>query len=312
MRFGSILSSFIHQRVNCKTIFMLSNLLAAVSICWLDLALDVFLWLCFILFLLGISVGLSKAIYYLELMSFKTRYNRSNLAATSRFMLNLSVGVSSSIAGYLVNNYFYLLTYLAAFFSIIAIILYSLVEEQTRPIDDNKKNKQQPIYGLIRNNRIAALMLMLGITFFISFIYGFYPSVYMLFIKQQGFNNILVGYLLLMHISMIMIIEMPLVAFLNRFKKSMVCLYGSLAITVGFGILFFSQAQIIIFISLTLWTMGEMVQFSIFYVWFMEKCSASSKARLSGVYFSIYSFCGLIYLLLCWIPLVIWMEKYLH
>lgn len=282
----SIISFFLFipliERSDKGKLFFMSLFLLAVSYLLISLSKNLWVFLIFAVFLVGVqTVRLSTFGIIIKDKSLKGETS-SNEGMIYTF-LNIGYVIGPLIAGYVlashgINKVFFLAS-IFIFFSLVVLKVFKVVDHSKlrKPHTDILKNF---ISFFKDKNRVRAYILGGGATTWWVLIYLFMP----LFIINSGFSNSLVGYFLFA-------IAIPLILFEYKFS-SMVGKYGFKRIfSIGFligGVLtavcFFFTNPLIIFSLLVLSAVGMAMLEPTTEAYFLETVSSRDASRFFGPY----------------------------
>ncbi|MEQ9411453.1 MAG: MFS transporter [Fuerstiella sp.] len=116
----------------------------------------------------------------------------------------------------------------------------------------------------------------------IVFMQGF--STLPMHLSRLGFSKQDVGLLLSTNGVLIVVLQIPLTQMLNRFHRVLVILTGELLIAVGFGLTTIATAWPLLFLTVVIWTVGEVVQAAFKQSMVADLAPVEMRGRYMGVF----------------------------
>ena len=108
-----------------------------------------------------------------------------------------------------------------------------------------------------------------------------------IYLSQLGFTREEIGLLLSVNGILIVVCQIPVTHFMNRFHRVMVIIIGEVAIAIGFGLTTFAETGPLFLTTIIVWTMGEVIQAA-----FKQSLVADmAPADMRGRYMGVFSLC---------------------
>ena len=105
-----------------------------------------------------------------------------------------------------------------------------------------------------------------------------------IYLSQLGFSKAQVGWLLSTNGILIVICQIPFTHFLNRFHRVLVILGGELLLAAGFGLTTFAETAPMFFLTIVIWTLGEVCQAAFKQSLVADLAPTSMRGRYMGVF----------------------------
>ena len=105
-----------------------------------------------------------------------------------------------------------------------------------------------------------------------------------IYMSQLGFSKEQVGWLLSTNGILIVLCQLPFTHFLNRFHRVLVILCGELLLAAGFGLTTFAETAPMFFLTIVIWTLGEVCQAAFKQSLVADLAPASMRGRYMGVF----------------------------
>jgi MFS family permease len=96
---------------------------------------------------------------------------------------------------------------------------------------------------------------------FTALVYSQSMSTLPLFLARKGFDAASYGRFIAVNGGMIVLLQLPLTAFLSRFDRGWVVILSSLVIGVGFALTAWAVSPVAFVATIVIWTIGELMQF---------------------------------------------------
>lgn len=264
---GSVLGSYIGGKLVDKIGFykvMISSLFLT-GIGFIGLQYITSFWgLCIgILILMSIADTFRPAIF-VSLKTYSKPENQTRSLALVRLAINLGMGVGPTLAGWIIWTQGYdLLFWIDGVTCIIAIIIFRfLVKERA----SKKAEKEETVTKKGKNvvYKDFSYWIFVLICFFMGMIFFQYLTTMPLYYKEIFFlNEFEIGLIMFINVAMIVVIEMPLINFLEKknIKNTKFILVASLLFTLSFFVLYQNFWIGILIINIVIITIGEMIGF---------------------------------------------------
>jgi predicted MFS family arabinose efflux permease len=289
--FGSILGSYTGGWLTDRYSYfriMVGALIAAGSILFLILLVKTFAAIAAVVFLYGFAADMFRPANSTAIAVYSTPENRTRSVSLVRLAVNLGFFVGPAIGGFIALHLGYKWLFIidsCSSFSA-ALMLYSYLPRHAPEAAHHDKavlaDSSTSAYRDRRYLFFIILVALWGTCFFQLF-----ASIPQYFNRVAHYNEDTIGLLLALNGILVVVIEMPLVAALEKKKKTFTyIIYGTLCIPVAFAILMFGGTLIAFAALYTLViTMAE-----IFAMPFMMNFVLSRPAReRQGQYSALYS-----------------------
>lgn len=108
-----------------------------------------------------------------------------------------------------------------------------------------------------------------------------------IYMSQLGFSREKVGWLLSTNGALIVVCQIPFTHWLNRYHRVLVILAGEVLLAIGFGLTTFAETAPMFFLTIVIWTLGEVVQAA-----FKQSLVADlAPTNMRGRYMGVFSLC---------------------
>lgn len=108
-----------------------------------------------------------------------------------------------------------------------------------------------------------------------------------IYMSQLGFTKEKVGWLLATNGALIVVCQIPFTHWLNRYHRILVILAGEILLAIGFGLTTFAETAPMFFLTIVIWTLGEVVQAA-----FKQSLVADlAPTNMRGRYMGVFSLC---------------------
>ena len=213
---------------------------------------------------------------------FTNAENRTRSFALNRLAINLGMTVGPAVGGFLALVSYHYLFWVDGFSSFAAALFLMFLPKASLHQDDEDKTQQKAAQSPYTDWIFMVAMffsLLMGIVCFQM------VSTYPLFLKEYcTFDEGDIGLLFTGNTILIILFEMVLIRYLERFNTLRVVAIGALFFCGGFGILAFHQATWFIILSLIIWTVGEMMVAPVLVAFVANRADADSMGKYMGVF----------------------------
>ena len=205
--------------------------------------------------------------------------------------INIGVALGPIIAGFLFNNYLSLLFILDAISSFIAIIIFYVYVEETRPQngsveEKNIKEKEESgnlIQVLLKRPKLTLFFI---INMFFSFAYSqvtfSLPMTMNEVFKANGPSDF--GYLMSINAATVIFLTVIIITITKRFKTLLNIIIAGIFYMIGFGMIGMIGNSFSLFIfSTILWSIGEVIAATNNGVFVANNSPKNFRARISAV-----------------------------
>ncbi|OYP36379.1 MDR family MFS transporter [Rhodopirellula sp. MGV] len=194
---------------------------------------------------------------------------RTHSFALMYISVNLGFAIAPPLGGILAGYSFKLLFWLDA----ITMCAYGLIiwfwiseapvrdrvseSEPTESIVVQRGNVRESI-GIIMNDATFLMFCMSTLLIELVFVQAF--STLPLYIRQVGFSNLEFGLLMSINGVLIVLLQLPLTHWFTRYNAMSIVTLGAVLISLGFGVTGLGGSFVLIGISISVWTLGEILQ----------------------------------------------------
>lgn len=204
--------------------------------------------------------------------------------------INVGVSVGPIVAGFLFNNYLSLLFILDALTSFIAVIIFYIYIDETRPkgkIEEEKNIKEREEHG----NLIQILLKRPSLTFFMIFSM-FYAFAYtqISFSAPMMLNEVFgiegtkkFGYLMSINAITVIFLTVTIISITQKFKILTNVIFAGIFYAIGFGMIgIIGNSFPLYIVSTILWTIGEIISSTNNGVYIANNSPKNFRARISA------------------------------
>jgi len=208
--------------------------------------------------------------------------NRARGYALLRLAINLGVSIGPAIGGFLALYDYTFIFWIEGLTSIAAgLFLHKLFNEPKKNKSPLDANTQSAIISPWRDTVFLQLILVLVI---LGVVFNQLFNTWPLFLKEvYSFTEDHIGMLIALNGLMIVIFEMPLVHWVENFKKVPIIALGSFLLCFGFGAVVFSGAGLFIVLTVMIWSVGEMMVFPLLTTFIANLAHDSNRGSYMGM-----------------------------
>ena len=205
--------------------------------------------------------------------------------------INIGVALGPIIAGFLFNNYLSLLFILDAVSSFIAIIIFYIYVEETRPqngtvTEKNIKEKEESgnlLQVLLKRPRLTLFFI---INMFFNFAYSqvsfSLPMTMNEVFKANGPSTF--GYLMSINAVTVVFLTVIIITITKRFKTLLNVIFAGIFYMIGFGMIgVIGKSFSLLMVSTILWSIGEVIAATNNGVYIANNSPKNFRARISAV-----------------------------
>ncbi len=268
---GTTLGGFIIDILNRKTVIIYVNVISAAMLgfCgFLEPGMPIIYIIVITNFIRGISNPASSAM----LSDITTPENRKESFSLLYLALNAGLAFSFTLAGYLFNNYYHLLFFgdaLTSFLSLIPFILFVPESKPTKADIENVEHSDREQEKFVEGNVFQALfkrpflVAFVVINAVISFIYSQHGFIMPLQLRDLfGIENgpIYFGWIMTVNTTMVIFFTPFILSLTRNYKPLANVFIGTITYIIGFGMMAFIHTMPMFFLSVSIWTLGEIIQ----------------------------------------------------
>ncbi|MEW6305658.1 MAG: MFS transporter [Verrucomicrobiota bacterium] len=229
--------------------------------------------------LVGLTAELYRPASSALLTDLVTPEQRVTAFATYRLALNAGWAFGPATAGFLAeHSYFWLFVGDA-----LTSVAYGFVALVALPHGLRSTVKKAPWNEAVRLiRRDENFMYLLAGTLAIALVFMQMTSTFSLHVTSQGFSSKVFGLILSLNGVLIVFFELPLTMFTQRFPAPRVMAVGYLLIGAGFGLNAFAHTVPALVLTMTLFTIGEMVSMPVSSAYVASLAPPEMRGRYMG------------------------------
>ncbi len=268
---GTTIGGAVIDRMNRKTIIVCVSLINAIllgSCGFLEPSMAIVYMLIIICFFSGFSSPANSAM----LTDITVPENRKESFSLLYLAVNAGLAVSFTLAGYLFNNYYHFLFFGDAFTTILSLIPFIILVPDSKPTKDDieeleKSDRDLEKYvdgnvfkALIQRPFLIAFVIINAVIGFVYSQHGFIMPLQLTDLFGIANGPKYFGWIMSVNTTMV-IFFMPFILSLTKnFKPVINVFLATLTYIVGFGMMAFIDTLPMFFVSVIIWTIGEIVQ----------------------------------------------------
>ncbi len=267
---GTTVGGAVIDRMNRKLIIVTLSLINAVllgSCGFLEPGMPVVYILILICFFNGFSSPASSAM----ISDITVPENRKESFSLLYLALNAGLAVSFTLAGYLFNDYYHLLFFGDALTTLISLIPFILLVPDSKPtkadieaIENSSRDYEKFAEGTVFKSLFSRpfLVVFILINAVIAFIYSQHSFVIPLQLTDifgETSGPKYYGFIMSINTSMVIFFTPLILSLTKNFKPVANIFLATLAYTVGFGMMAFIDILPMFFVSVIIWTIGEII-----------------------------------------------------
>jgi len=203
---------------------------------------------------------------------------------------NLGFAVAAPIGGFLANYSFQLLFVAdaittAAYGLIIVYFIKETLPNHAVLNSSQTVQKHVPWSEAIGHiGRDTTFLMFSAATFLTSLVFMQAFSTLPIYMSELGLSKQDVGWLLSANGVLIVLLQLPVTHFLNRFHRVLMILSGEVLIAFGFGLTTFAETGPLLLLTIVIWTLGEVVQAAFKQSMVADLAPVAMRARYMGVF----------------------------
>lgn len=287
---GSVLGSYtggwLSDRKNILSV-MTYSLLSSGLILFLLLFAKTPIAVSIVIFLYAFTADIFRPANATALANYSTANNRTRSVSLVRLAANLGFSVGPAIGGfialYLGYKWLFVIDALTSFAA--AIMLYIYLPQQLST-QQKKENKTSVSIASSAYRDLVYLVFILLVSLFGICFFQLFASVPQYFNKECHFNEATIGLLLALNGALVVLIEMPLVATLEKHQKLFsYIIIGVLFIPIAFLILIFGKGSIFAALVYTLFiTLSEILAMPFMMNFSLSRSTGNRQGQYSALY----------------------------
>ncbi len=245
--------------------------------------------LCLSVFFIMSIADMFRPALFVSLKAYSKPENQTRSLALVRLAINLGFIFGPIVGGLLiVNNGYVSLFWIDGLTCIISTLLFVMLVKKKELHDKDEEHEEQPEEMKFSIFRDKPYLIFLGISFLMGMVFMqlfFTMPTYHYF--QFGLSEDYTGLLLLLNGVIIVLLEMPIVHWLEIKKSSYpkLFLYSSFLMAISFLFLLFDAHWEILILQMVLITVGEMIAFPFTNTFAINRAKKGSE----GIYMAWYS-----------------------
>ncbi len=268
---GTTLCGVVVDRVSRKKIILIVNILAA-SIIFFCGFLEPGMHIVYLIILTNFIRGFSNPASSAMLSDITTPENRKESFSLLYLALNAGLAISFTFAGSLFNDYYQLLFFGDALTSFLSLIPFVLFVPDSKPtmkdieiIENSDRLQEKYVEGnvfkaLFQRPFLVAFVLINAVIGFMYSQHGFLMPQQLSYIFGEENGPTYFGWIMSVNTT-IVIFFMPLILTLTKHYKPLVNVFiATICYIIGFGMMAFIDTLPLFFVSVTIWTLGEIIQ----------------------------------------------------
>lgn len=230
--------------------------------------------------LMGISNYAFSPANRIAILDATAENNQARISGLRYMLVNLGIGAymfaDGRIATFGYELLFTLNGLIILFAGIVSYLTYLKFPAK------KKATSKESAFG-IETNFSFFLLLYIGLLL-ITLIFSQLRITYPLYLHHYyHLNEDLLSNIFLVNTVLIVILQVPIVNFLQRFNSLLTSGFGGLLIGIGLGLTFFGNSYLFAILICIAWTIGEILFFSTLQTLIYEKAEASRKGKYMGL-----------------------------
>lgn len=217
---------------------------------------------------------------------------RRTAYALNRLAINAGMSIGPVLAGFISLFDYSIIFYVDGITSIIAgVFLIYAPWTKTGIINSPQDRSVNEITAAFAPNNNKKLLYFLVAMIPVSIVFFQHISTMPLFVVGElGISTAVYGLLFAINTGLIIIFEVPLNDYLNRWKEGKVLAAGAFLTGLGFGGMAFCTDVISIAITIVIWTIGEMIILPISAVYISNIAPEKNRGAYMGFYQMVFNF----------------------
>ncbi|GAB5406157.1 MAG: MFS transporter [Aureliella sp.] len=211
--------------------------------------------------------------------------------ALNRLAVNLGMSIGPAMAGLMYVNYFAAIFYIDAITCVTAAALvwwiFGAARMASELVDSDAAQHETPNSGFWRDVVLVSVLVQfcLVMIIFMQSI-GSYP----IYLRERyGLTEATIGLVFTINTGLIVLFEMVLIAWLDRFRKLPVIGIGCVLIALGFGILPLGSGLGFVCLAVVIYTLGEMLSMPLLTTWGSQRAPAHKRGQYMGAVTAAFS-----------------------
>ncbi|MEP0264614.1 MFS transporter [Dokdonia sp.] len=283
--FGSWAGGKLSNIIGYYKVILLSLVFTGVNFLWV-MHVQSFWLMCVSFFILIAVADMGRPAFFVALSAYSKPENKTRSLTLIRLAINLGFSMGPAVGGILIAT----LGYEALFYvdGITCILAGVLMTQTLHPRKAREMDKEVPVNNPLPPQKDTQYILFLVALALFGIVFIQYFSTVPLFYKQvHNLGEGSIGLILALNGVLIVLLEMPLIAWMDRKKWSNIknTIAGLLLTGISFLLLYWESWVGIVIIGMIVATIGEMISFPFSNKYALDR----SKKGLQGSYMGLYS-----------------------
>ncbi len=283
---ASLAGGYLADRIGRRFTIVFSMLASAIPVLILS-QVSTLSFLILFAGLAGLTTGLYRPAASALLVDLVPSEQRVKAFAWYRLALNLGFAAGPALAGVLASHNFSLLFFVDAassllFGSIALVGLPSRRERNTMP-SQNAQVAEQQKERLSSTRDFRFPLFLLGSTA-VALVYFQMDSTLPLQVTAIGLSKVIFGFLLSLNGIIVLILELPLSTFTQRFSPKSMIAAGWILTGLGFGLTAFASNVPFLALTVVLWTLGEILHHPASAAYVADLAPGHMRGRYQGAW----------------------------
>ncbi len=239
--------------------------------------------------LFGLTTGVYGPASYAMVADLVESEKRTNAYSLLRIVQNVGIAIGPAVGGFIATRSYLVLFLCAGLGSLVYGLIAALFTHETllelRPGGNQESSSQSGDggYGAVFKDRI--FITFCGLYLISILIYSQMNTTLPVYLKESfGVNEAKYGLLMSLNAVMVVLFQLPLSSWINRYEKGRMMAFGVLLFAIGFGMFAFVAAMPLFFLAQAIWTTGEMVTSPISQAYAADIAPGSMRGRYLGFY----------------------------
>lgn len=281
---GAWLGGKLTDRLGYYKVILLSLFLTGLNFLWV-MHIKTFWTMCFSFFILIAIADMGRPAFYVALSAYSKPENKTRSLTLLRLAINLGFSAGPAIGGLLIAT----LGYNALFYvdGITCMLAGLLMIQVLNPKKVKELDKEIPVKNPLMPQKDLAYVLFLIAMALFGIVFLQYFSTIPIFYKDAfSLPENYIGLILAMNGALIVVFEMPLIAWMEKKKWSNIrnMITGLLLTGLSFVFLFWDAWVILAVLGMVVATFGEMVAFPFSSKFALDRSKRGRQGAFMGLY----------------------------
>ncbi len=267
---GTTIGGAIIDKVNRKNTIVIVNVISAIFLgfCgFLESGMLIIYLIIFTNFIRGFTNPASSAM----LTDITTPENRKESFSLLYLAMNAALAISFTLAGYLFNNYYHLLFFGDALTTILSLIPFILFVPESRPTEkdielleqsdreDEKYAEGNVFKALLQRPFLVAFVFINAVISFVYSQHGFIMPQQLTEIFGETKGPQYFGWVMSVNTVVVVFFTPLILSLTKQFKPLFNIFIATITYIIGFGMMAFIETLPLFFVSVFIWTIGEII-----------------------------------------------------